>query len=42
MQMVVQWLRQVHPRTTWTTSVCTGSLYLAAAGIQRPAEVVVP
>jgi transcriptional regulator GlxA family with amidase domain len=30
---VVQWLRQVHPRTTWTTSVCTGSLYLAAAGI---------
>jgi transcriptional regulator GlxA family with amidase domain len=30
---VVQWLRQVHPGTTWTTSVCTGSLYLAAAGI---------
>jgi transcriptional regulator GlxA family with amidase domain len=30
---VVEWLRQVHPRTTWTTSVCTGSLYLAAAGI---------
>jgi len=30
---VVQWLRQVHPSTTWTTSVCTGSLYLAAAGI---------
>ena len=30
---VVQWLRQVHPTTTWTTSVCTGSLYLAAAGI---------
>ena len=22
---VVQWLRQVHPATTWTTSVCTGS-----------------
>jgi transcriptional regulator GlxA family with amidase domain len=32
-QRVVQWLRQVHPTTTWTTSVCTGSLYLAAAGI---------
>jgi transcriptional regulator GlxA family with amidase domain len=30
---VVQWLRQVHPTTTWTTSVCTGSIYLAAAGI---------
>jgi transcriptional regulator GlxA family with amidase domain len=30
---VVQWIRQVHPTTTWTTSVCTGSLYLAAAGI---------
>jgi transcriptional regulator GlxA family with amidase domain len=30
---LVQWLRDVHPRTTWTTSVCTGSVYLAAAGI---------
>jgi transcriptional regulator GlxA family with amidase domain len=30
---VVEWLRQVHPTTTWTTSVCTGSIYLAAAGI---------
>ncbi|HEY1347293.1 MAG TPA: DJ-1/PfpI family protein [Streptosporangiaceae bacterium] len=32
-QPVVQWLRQVHPTTAWTTSVCTGSIYLAAAGI---------
>ena len=32
-QPVVQWLRQVHPATTWTTSVCTGAIYLAAAGI---------
>jgi transcriptional regulator GlxA family with amidase domain len=32
-QAVVQWLRRVHPGTTWTTSVCTGSIYLAAAGI---------
>jgi transcriptional regulator GlxA family with amidase domain len=32
-QAVVQWLRHVHPTTTWTTSVCTGSIYLAAAGI---------
>jgi transcriptional regulator GlxA family with amidase domain len=30
---VVRWLRRVHPTTTWTTSVCTGSIYLAAAGI---------
>src|SRR5690348_6101866 len=30
---LVQWLRQVHPTTTWTASVCTGSIYLAAAGI---------
>jgi len=29
----VQWLRAVHPTTTWTTSVCTGSIYLAAAGL---------
>lgn len=27
------WLRQVHESTTWTTSVCTGSLLLAAAGL---------
>ena len=32
-QEVVQWLRRVHPGTTWTTSVCTGAIYLAAAGI---------
>jgi transcriptional regulator GlxA family with amidase domain len=30
---VVHWLRRVHETTTWTTSVCTGSIYLAAAGI---------
>ncbi len=30
---VVQWVRAVHPTTTWTTSVCTGSLFLAAAGV---------
>jgi transcriptional regulator GlxA family with amidase domain len=30
---VVEWLRRVHPTTSWTTSVCTGALYLAAAGI---------
>jgi transcriptional regulator GlxA family with amidase domain len=30
---VVEWIRAVHPTTTWTTSVCTGSLFLAAAGV---------
>ncbi len=28
-----KWLRQAHETTTWTTSVCTGSLLLAAAGL---------
>jgi putative intracellular protease/amidase len=28
-----EWLASVHESTTWTTSVCTGSLLLAAAGI---------
>ena len=27
------WLRTAHESTTWTTSVCTGSLLLAAAGL---------
>ena len=30
---VVDWLREVHDTTTWTTSVCTGALLLGAAGI---------
>jgi putative intracellular protease/amidase len=30
---VVAWLRAVDASTTWTTSVCTGSLLLAAAGL---------
>lgn len=29
------WLRAVDPSTTWMTSVCTGSLILAAAGLLR-------
>jgi len=32
-QRIVEWVRKVHPTTTWTTSVCTGSIYLAAAGV---------
>lgn len=27
------WLAKVHPQTTYTTSVCTGSILLAAAGL---------
>lgn len=30
---IVPWLQAVHPTTTWTTSVCTGSLLLAKAGL---------
>ena len=30
---VLEWLRGVHATSTWTTSVCTGSLILAAAGL---------
>jgi putative intracellular protease/amidase len=29
------WIRRLHERTTWTTSVCTGALILGAAGILR-------
>jgi transcriptional regulator GlxA family with amidase domain len=29
----LQWLRAAHETSTWTTSVCTGSLILAAAGL---------
>ena len=29
----LEWLRQVHRTSRWTTSVCTGSLILAAAGL---------
>lgn len=36
---VLDWLRAAHATSTWTTSVCTGSLVLAAAGLLdgRPA-----
>jgi transcriptional regulator GlxA family with amidase domain len=30
---VLEWLRAAHRGSTWTTSVCTGSLVLGAAGI---------
>jgi transcriptional regulator GlxA family with amidase domain len=30
---VLDWLRVAHEHSVWTTSVCTGSLILAAAGL---------
>ena len=30
---VSEWLRDVYPSATWITSVCTGSIFLAAAGL---------
>lgn len=32
---LVAWLKRVHPTTRWTTSVCTGALLLASAGLLR-------
>jgi transcriptional regulator GlxA family with amidase domain len=32
---LISWLQQVHPTTTWTCSVCSGALVLAAAGILK-------
>jgi transcriptional regulator GlxA family with amidase domain len=29
----LEWIRGVHASSTWTTSVCTGSLLLGAAGV---------
>jgi putative intracellular protease/amidase len=31
--MAVEWLRRAHESSKWTTSVCTGSLLLGAAGV---------
>ncbi|MEA2575428.1 MAG: hypothetical protein QOH93_2726 [Chloroflexia bacterium] len=32
---VLDWIRAAHETSTWTTSVCTGGLILAAAGVLR-------
>jgi transcriptional regulator GlxA family with amidase domain len=32
-ETVLSWLREIDRTTTWTTSVCTGSLVLGAAGL---------
>lgn len=31
--LILDWIRTVHATSAWTTSVCTGSLLLAAAGL---------
>jgi putative intracellular protease/amidase len=35
---LVDWVRAAHETSTWTTSVCTGALVLAAAGVLRGVE----
>ena len=32
---MIDWIARMHETTTWTTSVCTGSLLLGAAGILK-------
>jgi putative intracellular protease/amidase len=32
---IVDWIARAHPKTAWTTSVCTGSLLLAGAGVLK-------
>jgi transcriptional regulator GlxA family with amidase domain len=34
-ERVLDWVRRVHETTRWTTSVCTGSLVLAGAGLLK-------
>ncbi|MBT2364522.1 DJ-1/PfpI family protein [Streptomyces sp. ISL-10] len=38
-EALLGWLRAVDATSTWTTSVCTGSLLLAAAGLLKGREV---
>ena len=37
-QALIQWVRQAHEQSTWTLSVCTGSLILGAAGVLQGLE----
>ncbi|MFI7643457.1 DJ-1/PfpI family protein [Nonomuraea sp. NPDC049400] len=34
-EALLEWLRQAHEHTRWTTSVCSGSFVLAAAGLLK-------
>jgi len=35
---IIPWIARAHPTTTWTTSVCTGALLLAGAGLLNGVE----
>jgi putative intracellular protease/amidase len=37
-ETLIGWVRQIHMTTQWTTSVCTGALLLAAAGLLQGLE----
>jgi transcriptional regulator GlxA family with amidase domain len=37
-QELLAWVRRIHEKSKWTTSVCTGSLILAAAGLLKGLE----
>ncbi|MEQ7050867.1 DJ-1/PfpI family protein [Paenibacillaceae sp. P-4] len=37
-EAMLNWIRQLHETTTWTTSVCNGSLILSAAGLLNGAK----
>ncbi len=37
-EALVAWIRAAHETSTWTTSVCTGSLLLGAAGVLQGLE----
>jgi putative intracellular protease/amidase len=37
-QEVLAWVRKIHEKSKWTTSVCTGSFILAAAGLLKGLE----
>ena len=37
---LLSWVRKIHPTTQWTTSVCTGSLVLGAAGLLKGVDAV--
>lgn len=32
-ETILEWLREIHPRTTYTTSACNGALLLGSAGL---------
>lgn len=37
-ERLLSWIREAHAHSTWTTSVCTGSLLLGAAGVLKGLE----